>query len=118
MFMADLSLSIRNFEGKEGLESLIYVKGGLVFKNEEDEFQRFCLDYMGSCKNSVKIHLDTDNCGTPLIRCLVRLREKCIQDNLDFEITYPTGKREDYENLYTFGIHNVIKLAEKDYNFV
>ena len=116
--MTDISLSVRNFKGEKGLESLVYVKGRLFFGNDESEFQKFCLDYMKRCGNSVKIHLDMDNCGTSLIRCLMILKEKCIQDNLDFEITYPTGKREDYENLYTFGIHNVIKLAEKDYNFV
>jgi len=116
--MADISLSVKNFKGKKGLESLIYVEGGSVFIGKEKEFQEFCLDYMERCENGVKIHLDIDNCGTPLIRCLMILKEKCRQKNLDFEVTYPTGKRGDYENLYTFGIHSIIKLAEKDYNFV
>lgn len=116
--MADLSLSVRNFNGENGLESLIYVKGDDITKDDIKRFAKFCSDYAESCKKDVRLHLDIGRANSPAATCLIQLREMCRQKNLDLHVTYPAGKRNNYDTFYLVGINAVVDIAEKDYELL
>jgi hypothetical protein len=116
IIMADLSLSVRNFNGEKGLESLIYVEGDEISKSDVEKFTGFCFDYIGHCEKDVRVHLNIGRANSPAATCLLYLQRKCEGKNL--HVTYPIGKRESYEPLYLVGIDNVVSITEKDYKFV
>jgi hypothetical protein len=114
--MSDISLAINEIEISSGNERIIYVKGGMFSEKDEESFLRFCFEYITKNKNDVKLHFDIDRGGSSLISSILQLRKKCEESNIGLQVTYPVGKRENYEALYTVGIDKVLSITEKDYN--